>query len=128
LEATPFVLIGSFEQVVDKLERLREQIGVSHVTITTSTASPLWSPPSAAADGSRRPRSGRSLERSARVGDSPSTRTEIEFGSRSSSVQPDEEAAEFELNDAMGAGPEQVRSSEVGRRRDRALRRRLPAR
>jgi alkanesulfonate monooxygenase SsuD/methylene tetrahydromethanopterin reductase-like flavin-dependent oxidoreductase (luciferase family) len=33
LEATPFVLIGSVEQVVDKLERLREQIGVSHVTI-----------------------------------------------------------------------------------------------
>jgi probable F420-dependent oxidoreductase len=33
LEATPFVLIGSVEQVVDKLERLRKQIGVSHVTI-----------------------------------------------------------------------------------------------
>jgi alkanesulfonate monooxygenase SsuD/methylene tetrahydromethanopterin reductase-like flavin-dependent oxidoreductase (luciferase family) len=33
LESTPFVLIGSVEQVVDKLERLREQIGVSHVTI-----------------------------------------------------------------------------------------------
>lgn len=33
LEATPFVLIGSVEQVVDKLERLREQIGVNHVTI-----------------------------------------------------------------------------------------------
>ena len=33
LESTPFVLIGSVEQVVDKLERLREQIGVNHVTI-----------------------------------------------------------------------------------------------
>jgi probable F420-dependent oxidoreductase len=33
LEATPFVLIGSVEQVVDKLERLREQIDVNHVTI-----------------------------------------------------------------------------------------------
>jgi probable F420-dependent oxidoreductase len=33
LEHTPFVLIGSVEQVVDKLERLRESIGVSHVTV-----------------------------------------------------------------------------------------------
>ncbi len=33
LEDTPFVLIGSVEQVVDKLERLRGQIGVSHVTV-----------------------------------------------------------------------------------------------
>ncbi len=33
LEDTPFVLMGSVDQVVDKLERLREQIGVSHVTV-----------------------------------------------------------------------------------------------
>ncbi len=32
-EATPFVLVGSVEQVVDELERLRERLGVSHVTI-----------------------------------------------------------------------------------------------
>ena len=37
LQDTPFVLIGSVEQVVDKLERLREQIGVSHVTIRDAT-------------------------------------------------------------------------------------------
>jgi len=33
LEDTPFVLMGSVEQVVDKLERLRASIGVSHVTV-----------------------------------------------------------------------------------------------
>jgi probable F420-dependent oxidoreductase len=33
LEATPFVLVGSVQQVVDKLEGLRERLGVSHVTI-----------------------------------------------------------------------------------------------
>ncbi len=33
LEETPFVLVGSVEQVVDKLERLREALGVSHVTV-----------------------------------------------------------------------------------------------
>jgi len=31
--ATPFALIGSVEQVIDKLERLRHTIGVNHVTI-----------------------------------------------------------------------------------------------
>jgi probable F420-dependent oxidoreductase len=30
---TPFVLVGSVEQVVDKLERLREQLGISHVLV-----------------------------------------------------------------------------------------------
>ncbi|MCB1000705.1 MAG: TIGR03621 family F420-dependent LLM class oxidoreductase [Acidimicrobiales bacterium] len=33
IEATPFVLAGSVEQVVEKLGRLRDRIGVSHVTI-----------------------------------------------------------------------------------------------
>ena len=33
VERTPFALIGSVAQVVDELEGLREQIGVSHVTI-----------------------------------------------------------------------------------------------
>ena len=33
LEATPFVLVGSVQQVVDKLERLRRLLGVSHVTV-----------------------------------------------------------------------------------------------
>ncbi len=33
LAATPFVLVGSVDQVVDKLCRLRERIGVSHVTV-----------------------------------------------------------------------------------------------
>ena len=33
LEATPFVLVGSVQQVVEKLEALRERLGVSHVTI-----------------------------------------------------------------------------------------------
>lgn len=33
LEATPFVLVGSVQQVVEKLEGLRERIGVSHVTV-----------------------------------------------------------------------------------------------
>ena len=33
LEETPFVLIGSVEQVADKLERLREDLGISHVVV-----------------------------------------------------------------------------------------------
>ena len=33
LEATPFVLVGSLQQVGEKLEGLRERLGVSHVTI-----------------------------------------------------------------------------------------------
>ena len=33
LAATPFVLVGSVEQVIDELERMRERIGVSHVTV-----------------------------------------------------------------------------------------------
>jgi probable F420-dependent oxidoreductase len=30
---TPFVLIGSVEQVIDKVERLREQVGISHYVV-----------------------------------------------------------------------------------------------
>jgi probable F420-dependent oxidoreductase len=33
IDATPFVLLGSVEQVVDKLERLRERYGISHVVV-----------------------------------------------------------------------------------------------
>ena len=33
VENTPFVLAGSLAQVVDKLERLRESLGVSHVVV-----------------------------------------------------------------------------------------------
>jgi probable F420-dependent oxidoreductase len=33
VEETPFVLIGSVEQVVDKLERLRADVGISHVVV-----------------------------------------------------------------------------------------------
>ncbi len=33
LEGSPFVLVGSVQQVVEKLEGLRERLGVSHVTI-----------------------------------------------------------------------------------------------
>ena len=33
VDATPFALVGSVEQVVDKLERLREDIGASHVVV-----------------------------------------------------------------------------------------------
>ena len=33
LAATPFVLVGSLQQVIDKLERLRELLGVSHVVV-----------------------------------------------------------------------------------------------
>ncbi len=33
LEACPLVLVGSLEQVIDKLGRLREQLGISHVVI-----------------------------------------------------------------------------------------------
>jgi probable F420-dependent oxidoreductase len=33
LDDTPFVLIGSVEQVIDKLGRLREDLGVSHVVV-----------------------------------------------------------------------------------------------
>jgi probable F420-dependent oxidoreductase len=35
---TPFVLIGSVEQVIDKLERLREQLGISHVVVRDAEA------------------------------------------------------------------------------------------
>lgn len=33
IEHTPFALFGSLEQIVDELERLREQLGVSHVVV-----------------------------------------------------------------------------------------------
>jgi len=33
IEETPFLLIGSLEEVVDKLERLREDVGISHVVV-----------------------------------------------------------------------------------------------
>ena len=33
VEHTPFLLIGSVEQVVDKLERLRDDVGISHYVI-----------------------------------------------------------------------------------------------
>ncbi len=33
VERTPFVLLGTVEQIVDKLERLRDDIGVSHVVV-----------------------------------------------------------------------------------------------
>ena len=33
VERTPFVLIGSVNEVVDKLERLRELIDLSHVVV-----------------------------------------------------------------------------------------------
>lgn len=33
LDATPFVLVGSVQQVVDELERMRERWGVSHVVV-----------------------------------------------------------------------------------------------
>ncbi len=33
VEATPFVLLGSVEQVIDKLERLRERYGINHVVV-----------------------------------------------------------------------------------------------
>ena len=33
IEETPFVLIGSVEEVVDKLERLRADVGISHVVV-----------------------------------------------------------------------------------------------
>jgi alkanesulfonate monooxygenase SsuD/methylene tetrahydromethanopterin reductase-like flavin-dependent oxidoreductase (luciferase family) len=33
IDETPFVLIGSVSQVVDKLERLRSDIGISHYVI-----------------------------------------------------------------------------------------------
>jgi probable F420-dependent oxidoreductase len=33
LAATPFVLVGSVEQIVDELERRRERLGVSHVVV-----------------------------------------------------------------------------------------------
>lgn len=33
LDETPYVLVGSQEQVIDKLERLRDQFGISHYTI-----------------------------------------------------------------------------------------------
>jgi probable F420-dependent oxidoreductase len=33
IEQTPFLLIGSLEQIVDKLERLRDDVGISHVVV-----------------------------------------------------------------------------------------------
>src|SRR3954454_11650765 len=33
IQQTPFLLIGSLEQVVNKLERLREDVGISHVVV-----------------------------------------------------------------------------------------------
>ena len=33
IDGTPFVLIGSVEQVVDKLERLRVDVGISHFVV-----------------------------------------------------------------------------------------------
>lgn len=33
IEETPFALIGSVEQIVDKLERLRSDVGISHVVV-----------------------------------------------------------------------------------------------
>jgi hypothetical protein len=30
---TPFLLLGSLEQIVDKLERLRQDVGISHVVV-----------------------------------------------------------------------------------------------
>jgi alkanesulfonate monooxygenase SsuD/methylene tetrahydromethanopterin reductase-like flavin-dependent oxidoreductase (luciferase family) len=35
---TPFVLLGSVEQVVDKLERLRADVGISHYVIRDAEA------------------------------------------------------------------------------------------
>jgi len=33
IEQTPFLLLGSLEQIVDKLERLRQDVGISHVVV-----------------------------------------------------------------------------------------------
>jgi alkanesulfonate monooxygenase SsuD/methylene tetrahydromethanopterin reductase-like flavin-dependent oxidoreductase (luciferase family) len=33
VEQTPFVLIGSVQQIVDKLERLRADLGINHVVV-----------------------------------------------------------------------------------------------
>jgi len=33
VEHTPFLLIGSVEHVIDKLERLRDDVGISHYVI-----------------------------------------------------------------------------------------------
>ena len=33
IDATPFVLAGSIEQVVDKIERLRELLGITHYVV-----------------------------------------------------------------------------------------------
>ena len=38
IEETPFVLIGSVEQIVDKLERLRDDVGISHYVIRDAEA------------------------------------------------------------------------------------------
>jgi probable F420-dependent oxidoreductase len=48
LEATPFVLIGSLEHVIDKLGRLREDLGVSHVVVRDAEQ---FAPVVAALDG-----------------------------------------------------------------------------
>jgi hypothetical protein len=33
VESTPFLLLGSVEQIVDKLESLREALGISHIVV-----------------------------------------------------------------------------------------------
>ena len=33
IDETPFVLVGSVEQVVDKVERLRSDVGISHYVV-----------------------------------------------------------------------------------------------
>jgi probable F420-dependent oxidoreductase len=38
LRETPFALIGSIAQVIDKLERLREELGISHVVVRDADA------------------------------------------------------------------------------------------
>ena len=38
LADTPFVLVGSVEQLVDKLQRLRERLGISHYVIRDAEA------------------------------------------------------------------------------------------
>jgi probable F420-dependent oxidoreductase len=38
IEQTPFALIGSVEQVVDKLERIRDDVGISHYVIRDAEA------------------------------------------------------------------------------------------
>jgi hypothetical protein len=43
IEQTPFLLFGSLEQIVDKLERLRDDVGISHVVVRDAEGSlPSW--------------------------------------------------------------------------------------